>query len=306
VEKIKHGESIERYESVRVRKDGTPVAVSVILSPIKDSHARLLGVSAIYRDITKRKEADAELLRATAAAEAASQAKSEFLANMSHEIRTPLNGIMGMVGITLNTELTAEQREYLVIAQSSVDSLARIIDDILDYSKIEAHKLDLESAEFNLRNVVETAIKMLTVHASQKQTTLTWQVMPDVPQRVVGDPGRLQQILVNLLGNGVKFTERGEVRLHVEKQLETTEGVVLHFSVSDTGIGIAAEKQQLVFQSFTQADNSTTRRFGGTGLGLAIASQLVELMGGRIWLESEVDKGSTFHFTVRLGLTRQA
>ncbi len=211
-----------------------------------------------------------------------------------------------MTEVVLDTDLTPEQREYLGIVKSSAESLLRILNDILDFAKIEARKLDLEHIEFNLRDKLDATINALALPAGQKRVELAYHVEPDVPLRVLGDPGRLQQILVNLLGNSIKFTECGEVRLQVEKVSEDAEGAVLRFSVSDTGVGIPPEKQQVIFQAFTQADSSSTRRFGGTGLGLAITSQLVGMMGGRIWLESKVGQGSAFHFTVRIGLNKQA
>jgi PAS domain S-box-containing protein len=289
------------YELEMFRKDGEPLQMEVSSRAIF-KHGKPIGIQGIGRDISQRKQVETELKRARDAAIESSRVKSEFLANMSHEIRTPMNAILGMTELTLDTELNAEQREYLGIVKSSTHSLLTIINDILDFSKIEAGKLALDTIDFSLQEALSATTRTVALEAHEKGLELAFAASEDVPDCLLGDPGRLQQVVLNLLGNAVKFTAAGEIVVRVERESSIDNEVVLHFSVADTGIGIPVDKQKVIFAAFAQADGSTTRRYGGTGLGLAISSQLVEMMGGRIWVESKENKGSTFHFTARFGL----
>jgi len=245
-----------------------------------------------------------DLVKTKREAEEANRIKSQFLANMSHEIRTPMNGIMGMTNLALDAGPTPELREYLSNIKISAQSLLTILNDILDFSKIEAEKIELEVIPFQLHHFIHEIISVQTLQAREKNLELIFDIPPDTPHHLIGDPGRLRQIITNLISNAIKFTKKGEVRLTVAEESQTHSRSVLHFTVSDSGIGIPESKQKQIFQAFSQADGSTTRQYGGTGLGLSISSKLVKLMGGQIWVESKPGKGSEFHFTVKLEINR--
>ena len=285
-------------EVTGLRKDGTGFPVELSLSSWSTSEGTFY--TGIVRDITDRKRTEEMLRQSIAAAEDASLAKTEFLTRMSHEIRTPVHGTLGMIDLTLDTDLTPEQNEYLSVARSSAESLLTIINDILDFSKIGARELKLEEVPFDLRSTIELAVDMVALRAHRKGLEIISHIPSQVPTNLIGDAGRLRQVLVNLVGNAVKFTSRGEVVVAVEATAEHIGEVELEFTVRDTGIGIPRDKHGIIFESFHQADGSTTREYGGTGLGLTISKQLVELMGGSIWLESEPGAGSSFHFTINL------
>ena len=296
--------SVTREITLR-RKDGRPVTCIDNSNTVGNPNGHMLRHQGTLVDITIRKQAEVELQKAKEAAEAANVAKSAFLAHISHEIRTPMNAVLGMTELALDTALTEEQREYLMMVRDSGKTLLALINDILDFSKIEAGKLDLEITDFSLRNSISEMVKIFGVRAKQNGLELSSSIAPDVPDALLGDPGRLRQILSNLVDNAIKFTKQGGIAIRIETDRRTAEDICVHFAVEDSGIGIPEDKQQLIFEAFSQADNSTTRKYGGTGLGLSISSRLVAMMGGKIWVESEANEGSIFHFTARFSLQKQ-
>ncbi|MBU4433331.1 MAG: PAS domain S-box protein, partial [Alphaproteobacteria bacterium] len=298
IKRVLAEKSVTDYELTARARDGKQTVVSYNATTFYDRKRTLQGVFAAARDVTERKRVEAELQQAKADAESASRTKSDFLASMSHEIRTPMNAIMGIADLLAKTALTPEQDKYVQIFRRSGDNLLNLINDILDLSKVEASQLDLEQTGFSLSDDLEKAIEMVAPKANEKGLTLICEIAPDVSNDLVGDPTRLRQVLLNLLGNAIKFTQVGEVSLRVDRDLDLLAPTALRFSVADTGIGIAQDKLGRVFERFTQADSSTTRRFGGSGLGLTISKRLVELMGGKISVTSALGRGSVFAFSV--------
>ncbi|RLS57204.1 MAG: response regulator [Planctomycetota bacterium] len=302
---IQTGSTLFNREEEFITFEGFRRVILTTKVPLRNKAGEIFGLVGICRDITERKLAEEELRRAKEAAEVASRAKSEFLANMSHEIRTPMNAVIGMTELLLGSEFTPEQRDYLETIRDSADSLLLIINDILDFSKIESGKVELENYPIDVREWLTDGVRTLGVRAHAKHLELACDVGDTVPRFILGDGLRLRQIVLNLVGNAIKFTDKGEVVVSVHRETQTESSVLLHFAVRDTGIGISPVEQARVFEAFEQADNSMTRRFGGTGLGLSISSRLVSLMGGRIWVESELGSGSTFHFCVPCALPEQ-
>jgi PAS domain S-box-containing protein len=298
--RIKQSGIVAGFETKVNRKGTEPLNVSTSISLIRNAEGKVSGSIGIMYDITEQRRAQDMLLKAKIAAEEANHAKSMFLANMSHEVRTPMNTVMGMLDLTLDHELTTEQRDNLRTAKDAADILLSLLNDILDLSRVEAGKVQLENIELNVRNILKSVCKGLSVLAQNKNLELVWSVDADVPEIMTGDPIRLRQVWVNLINNAIKFTFRGKIISKIKVKALENDEYELACSVTDEGVGIPREKLDTIFEVFTQADVSTTRRFGGTGLGLTISRKLVEMMGGKIWVESEEFVGSTFHFTVRL------
>ena len=309
---LQSGKRVEKVEVLKELPDGRQITCQLTATPLKNEEGEFLGIVESFYDISEMKRVEDTLVQAKEEAEAANEAKSEFLANMSHEIRTPLNGIMGMTDLVLGSEVSTDQRRFLEMVKSSANRLLDVVNEILDFSKIESGKIEIDHIPFSLVDVIDNSLKILAVKAHDKGLELSYHIPPELPDGLIGDPGRLRQILINLVGNSIKFTHRGQVHVSVAEGEKSSSNSVtnlvedkvqdisLQFSVSDTGIGVDPEKQNEIFKAFNQVDGSTSRQYGGTGLGLAISANLVELMGGRTWLESKPGNGTTFHFTTHM------
>jgi PAS domain S-box-containing protein len=293
LKRIRSGHRFD-IEVKRTTRSGGEIDIWITNSPLRDVMGQVVGAMSVMRDVSLRKQQEREAMEAREAAEAANRAKSEFLANMSHEIRTPMNGVLGMMELVLGTDLTAEQREYLMLAATSGKALIGVINDVLDFSKIEAGRLDIDAIEYSPRGCIADVVGMLGLTASQKGLSMDWQVADNVPNAVVGDPGRVRQILVNLIGNAIKFTSHGGITIFLSASPQSHTTTQLSIAVQDTGIGIPKDKQTTIFDPFTQADTGIARRYGGTGLGLSLSARLAALMGGTVAVASEPGKGSTF------------
>ena len=303
--KITRGDHVDRFDSVCLRKDGSRFDASLAVSPIMDKTGTVLGISTIANDISLRKRAERELLWAKETAEEAARAKTRFLANISQKLRTPMNVLLGMTELILDTQLDAEQREYVLTVQSSGNALLRLVDDLLDFSKTESGGLQLALMPFNLPETIRQTIRPLFLQARQIGLEISCQIDPSLPDALIGDPGRLRQVLVNLVGNAIKFTQRGTVAVRARCGAGNGQKTEVLFSISDTGIGIPLERQATIFEPATPGNGTGTRNHGGTGLGLAISSRLVELMGGKLSVDSDPGQGSTFSFALQFELAKR-
>ncbi|MDP8212308.1 MAG: PAS domain S-box protein [Candidatus Zapsychrus exili] len=304
-EDIRKKGSKQNLETKILRKKGKSIDVYLSVNVLRDTSNKIIGSVGILQDITEQKVAKKTLLKAKLVAEEANESKSLFLANMSHEVRTPMNTVLGMIDLTLDTQLDEEQKDNLIVAKEAAKNLLSLLNDILDLSRVEAGKITLENIEFHLSNVAKNICKGMAVLARDKDVEIKLNIDSKVPVLVKGDPARIRQILINLINNAIKFTRQGSITTNISVESKSGKGVVLLFAVSDEGIGIPKDRQNKIFDVFTQSDNSTTRKYGGTGLGLAICKKLSEMMGGKIWVESKEGEGSTFNFTVKLGIVKK-